>query len=517
MEELPLFAKSKAKCSAWPWPTRSCVDRKKKPYLIPVRFVAACVRGHIQDFPFMAWVHRNATPADGCRLRLLAGRSSAGLTGIKITCTCGQIRSLGGIFDFNDQDGGALHRLGCDCEGFRPWLGEWENPSGCGEFLQVVQRGASNVYFPQVMSSIYLPLWVESASSGVVKALEDPRVWEPLSSGLVDGKISTDRSEMVASMRGLDPEEFHKAAQRKLEGIPEASKLSTQTESAFRQSEYDALKTGHNAPQSDLLVKPAQLEDYESSISSCFSHLSLVHKLRETRALAGFTRILPPDGDLGSDRLQGLSLDRRIDWLPATIVRGEGIFIEFDRARLDAWGASHPEIDKRIEHMNHAYNARRIAQGQLPRLITANLVLLHTFAHILINQLAYDCGYGSASLRERLYCDIGEDDCLMSGVLIYTASGDSEGSMGGLVRQGDPGIFEKLVTRAIQKATWCSSDPICIESPGQGTDSCNLAACHGCCLIPETSCEEGNRLLDRALLIGTPTDPSIGFFTDLLS
>jgi hypothetical protein len=429
-------------------------------------------------------------------------------------CTCGQVRSLGGIFDFDDQKGGALHRIGCDCEGLRPWLGEWENPLGCGEFLQVVQRGASNVYFPHIVSSIYLPLWAEAAVGGVIKALEDPRIWGPLSSGLIDGKISVDRCEMVASIRNIDSEELHAAAQRKLDGIPATSVLSMQTEEAFRRSEYDALKAGRGAPQSDLLVESASVAEYGLPISSSLSHLALVHKLRETRALAGFTRILPPDGDLESPRLQRLKLDQRIDWLPAMIVRGEGIFMEFDRIRLTKWLDRTSSIRERIDRLNGTYNTRRITQGQSPRPISPQFVLLHTFAHVVINQLAYDCGYGSASLRERLYCDMDNSKDSMCGVLIYTASGDSEGSMGGLVRQAFQGIFESIVIRAIGKAGWCSSDPICIESRGQGAENCNLAACHGCCLLPETSCEEGNRLLDRALLVGTPNEPAIGFFTE---
>jgi len=515
MEELSLFG-NRQRCRALPWPTRNCVPRRRKPLLIPIRFVTACPRGHIQDFPFMAWVHRGQPGGAGCQLRLQAGRSSAGLTGIKIACTCGQNRSLGGIFDFNDEKGGALHRIGCDCQGFRPWLGEWENPRGCGEFLQVVQRGASNVYFPQVVSSIYLPLWAETAASGIVKALEDPRVWGPLSSGLVDGRISVDRCEMVASMRNLDSKEVYAAAQRKLQGVPEQSALIAQTEEAFRRSEYDALKAGRGAPQSDLLVESAPLRRYESPVSTSFSHLALAHKLRETRALAGFTRILPPDGDLTSPRLQKLALDQRIDWLPAMIIRGEGIFVELDSGRMDAWMRGTPVIAERIRQLNSRYNQRRVDQGQPRRLISPPFVLLHTFAHVVINQLAYECGYGSASLRERLYCDQADPANPMCGVLIYTASGDSEGSMGGLVRQGGQGLFENIVVRAIQKAGWCSSDPVCIESSGQGPENSNLAACHSCCLLPETSCEEGNRLLDRGLLIGTPGEANIGFFSTLL-
>ena len=515
MEELSLFA-NRQRCKALPWPNRNCVQRTRTPWLMPVRFVTACPRGHIQDFPFMAWVHRGQPGEAACQLRLLAGRSSAGLTGIKILCTCGQSRSLGGIFDFNDQKGGALHRIGCDCQGFRPWLGEWENPPGCGEFLKVVQRGASNVYFPHVVSSIYLPLWAEAAANGIVKALEDPRIWGPLSAGLVDGKISADRCEVVASMRNLDPKELYATAQRKLDGIPEPSALMAQTEEAFRRSEYDALKTGRGAPQSDLLVETASLSLYKSPVSTVLSHLALVHKLRETRALVGFTRILPPDGNLAGPRLQRLALDQRIDWLPATIVRGEGIFVEFDTGRMDAWIGGSRVIAERVRQLNVRYNQRRADQGQPHRPISPQFVLLHTFAHVVINQLAYECGYGSASLRERLYCDLTDRDNPMCGVLIYTASGDSEGSMGGLVRQAGEGLFENIVTRAIQKAGWCSSDPVCIESKGQGAENCNLAACHGCCLLPETSCEEGNRLLDRALLVGKPEDSEIGFFSSLV-
>jgi hypothetical protein len=518
MEELSLFG-ARQRCKAFPWqkPQRNCVERKRKPWLIPVRFVAACPKGHIQDFPFLEWVHRDQPSQDTCRLRLMAGRSSAGLTGIKIMCTCGKVRSLGGIFDFDGKKGGALHRLGSDCQGFRPWLGEWENPTGCGEFLQVVQRGASNVYFPHVVSSIYLPLWAEAVDSGVVKALEDPRVWGPLSSGLTGGKISKDRCEMVAAMRNLDPEELQQAAQRKLYGVQETAVLAAQSEEAFRRSEYDALKAARGAPQSDLLVETASLQSYGDPVAKAFSHLALVHKLRETRALAGFTRILPPDGNLRSARIQSLKLDNRIDWLPATIVRGEGIFVEFDGASMTKWIKDSLGVRETISALSDRYNDKRVIQGQAARVITPQFVLLHTFAHVLINQLAFECGYGSASLRERLYCNLEDSTHPMCGVLIYTASGDSEGSMGGLVRQAERGTFENIVLRAVQRAGWCSSDPVCIESTGQGADNCNLAACHGCCLLPETSCEEGNRLLDRSMLVGTPAEAAKGFFADALT
>lgn len=264
-----------------------------------------------------------------------------------------------------------------------------------------------------------------------------------------------------------------------------------------------------------MFIKKGKLENYPPELTSRFSKICLVHKLRETRALSGFTRILPPDGQTGSDRLRELKLDPRIDWLPAIVVRGEGLFLEFSSAKLKKWLDDEPEILKRVEGLNQRYNLGRVLRGQEQRPISPKFVMMHTLAHVLINQLSFDCGYGSASLRERIYCDFKDQSRPMQGVLIYTASGDSEGTMGGLVRQGQPDRFEATLLRAIRNASWCSSDPVCIESAGQGADNANLAACHGCCLLPETSCEEGNRLLDRALLVGTPENPTLGFFNSL--
>jgi hypothetical protein len=321
---------------------------------------------------------------------------------------------------------------------------------------------------------------------------------------------------MVAGMAAVDAAKLEAAAQRKLEGNPPVESVGAAgDEESFRRSEYQAISAGRVGPQTELYAECARLSDYQQEVARFFARICLVHKLRETRALAGFTRILPPDGNLASDRLQSLKLDQAIDWLPAIKVYGEGIFLEIDPAEISKWLVQHPEILARVKPLVANYNAARTARQQPQRNITPKFLLMHTLAHVLINQLSFDCGYGSASLRERLYCDFSDTSHPMEGILIYTASGDSEGTMGGLVRQGKPGRFEATLRRAIHRAAWCSSDPVCIESKGQGSDNSNLAACHGCSLLPETSCEEGNRLLDRALLVGTPDSRAIGFLSDL--
>jgi hypothetical protein len=157
-----------------------------------------------------------------------------------------------------------------------------------------------------------------------------------------------------------------------------------------------------------------------------------------------------------------------------------------------------------------------LQRGLEDRALSPRFVLLHTLGHLLINELVFACGHSSASLRERLYVS-NTPGREMAGLLIYTAAGDSEGTMGGLVRIASRDNLRPVLATAVSNARWCSTDPVCMDAGkhGQGPDSCNLAACHGCALLPETSCEEFNRFLDRGLVIGTFTDPDLGFFSRL--
>jgi hypothetical protein len=495
----------------------SCAGKteRSRPLLIPVRIVAVCDRGHIEDFPFTEWVHRNRPVAAGCKLRFLAGRSSSMLTGIKIECSCGESKTLAGVFDFDERSGGALQRIGYLCRGSRPWLGQTSNQRVfCGAPLRVVQRGATNAYFPHVTSSIYLPLWAEQAERAVIDALERPEIWDILTSGLVDGqRIDPTRCDTVARMWGLDTGQLLAVAQKRLDGF---DPRPIRDEEEYRRQEYAALRAARGGPDTELYIELLDSAQIGGDLARFFARIGLVKKLRETRALAGFTRVLPPDSDNPSDRTQGLSLDLRIDWRPAIIVRGEGLFLELREAAIKDWLNS-TKCGSRVRRLADNYNVIRVARGQRQRRLTPAFVLLHSMAHSLINQLSFDCGYGSASLRERLYCNLSDESEPMQGVLIYTASGDAEGTLGGLVRQGQPDRLLRTLMGAAQKASWCSSDPVCIEAQAQGTDNANLAACHGCLLVSETSCEEGNRLLDRALLVGTPENPALGFFSSMLS
>ena len=127
--------------------------------------------------------------------------------------------------------------------------------------------------------------------------------------------------------------------------------------------------------------------------------------------------------------------------------------------------------------------------------------MIHTLAHLLVKRLSFEAGYGASSIRERIYSAPHDGDHPMAGVLLYTAAGDADGTLGGLVGLGRPGNLERIFAGALEDARWCGSDPVCVESAGQGPDSLNLAACHACALVPETSCELQNRVLDRCAVL----------------
>jgi hypothetical protein len=246
------------------------------------------------------------------------------------------------------------------------------------------------------------------------------------------------------------------------------------------------------------------------------SRVIAIPRLREVRALLGFTRIEAPEMDPTMEVFneeQGLEVftapisARPQGWLPAVENLGEGIFIRLNIKRLQEWEALEA-VDHRAEMLIGSYSAWRQRRGlqelkgQKPR-----LALLHSISHLLMRQMSLDCGYSSASLRERIYADEN-----MAGLLIYTSTPDSDGSLGGLVRQTKPADrFEALLVSSVDLAKICSGDPLCREHDPRRTDRLNGAACHACTMVSETSCEFGNRLLDRGLVLSLPGETT-GYF-----
>jgi hypothetical protein len=277
-------------------------------------------------------------------------------------------------------------------------------------------------------------------------------------------------------------------------------------ESELRRQEYEALAKGAaDKPENkDFVCVPGVLGEIGSQ---WFDRIMLAKRLREVRALEYFTRLQPPGTTVAAEHRAPI-YSEHTDWLPAIEVTGEGVFLSVAGDRLTSWEGQ-PEVQSRIAEINKRYAAKFDGTGSSPdRIISPRLVLVHTLAHILINQWSLDSGYPAASLRERLF--VGED---MAALLIYTATTDSAGSLGGVVGMAEPARLDAALTEAAANAEWCSSDPVCIEAIATGVDSLNLASCHACLLLPEVSCEERNVLLDRATLIGTDNNSRIGFLS----
>ena len=235
----------------------------------------------------------------------------------------------------------------------------------------------------------------------------------------------------------------------------------------------------------------------------------LVHRLRVVTALDRFSRLTSTAANAAP-----LSAAPQ-DWRPAMEVHGEGIFLRPDAQALADWKArAGTELDRRVFRLEQR-RLDLVNQGLRTHgsPVTAELLLLHTLSHLLMRALILDCGYSSAALREMLYVrPATATSAPMHGFLIYTAAADSEGSLGGLVRQGEPDRLGSLLSDAIETARWCSNDPLCLESEAQGTNSLNMASCHSCSLVPDTACELFNGFLDRAVVIGTQARPDLGFF-----
>ena len=502
--------------------------------LVVARIVSVCKHGHISDFPWVEWVHsKNMTGAKKiCMhpdIRFKTGSSATeGLEGLIVTCeSCKARASLKGAFDPN-----AFERIqkqyngefDFTCKGQHPWKNKKE---ACEEFPRAMQRGSSSVYFPVTASSLVIPPYSSNLTEKVENSVEyqkyqntindmkmTPGISEEIITAMLTAQIGNYSNKIAIEIN--EPEEkVEEILRRKIntEEVPEST-LSIM----YRAEEYDALSGRVVIPRGldrDFIREGTDISQYSNL--PYVTNVSLINKIREVQALIGFSRIKPADPSESPDKQSNLVCvkEPKTDWYPAYQVRGEGIFIEFDNDAVRRW-AENEYLTKRIDIINDNYKHSFMADNR-PRVITAKFVLLHTLSHLLIRQLSFECGYSIASLKERIYCGEEDEGKEMAGIFIYTASGDAEGTMGGLVRQGRPDTFPRIYNKALKSAVNCSNDPVCNLSLGQGRDSLNLSACYSCALIPETSCEEFNMFLDRGCVVGTFNSEGLGFYEEYLS
>ncbi|MFD7874005.1 DrmB family protein [Streptomyces sp. NPDC059766] len=479
----------------------------------PSRFIVACAKGHLAEFPYWEWTHRrrqatSPESTDPCRMKLISTGRTASLRSIVIECSCGKKASLEGAFS-----GKEMKRLGITCQGHRPWLGDQAQQPGCGETLQALQRGASAAWFPVVRSALTIPPWHKALMQLVMRrehrrhlvGKDDARIAEYASD---EGWLADNRyapADIVDAVRTLE------AAERQEEADPENPDVFELAD-RLRTEEFRQLSsTTEDTPENRHFVCVPPNVTPGSPVVLGVEQTMLVKRLREVRALTAFTRVTAPTPSDPPGRRARLHRGE-ISWLPAIEVIGEGVFVRLDTDRLHAWETALESegANARIKSLRqrHLKMLRDRGDTQPRSPVSPRLVLVHTLAHALINEWSLDCGYPAAALRERLYVS---DE--MAGFLLYTATSDSAGSLGGIIAQGQPDRLASSLDAALRRVSWCSADPLCMEADASGADGLNLAACHACVLLPETSCELNNILLDRALLVGSPELGITGYYS----
>jgi hypothetical protein len=472
---------------------------KHRASTVPAPFIVACPRGHLDDFPWREYAHRGLGTCKK-RMTLYSVARTGAVSDIVIECSCGK-----GTRDVSDAFGEDRAQALGPCSRRRPWLGtDNRDSSACRHSDQVraMQRGATNVWFPIVRSA----LAVKEAATPVGMAINACNAKQIERVDSIDKLRTLVEMGMFPSLERFPLVEVWETLKR-MRGEVETDEVD------LRWPEWVALRDPESASsdKGELFLQSGQIpKEFEGQIA----RIVLARKLLEVRALVAFTRIDAVGGGADDNVRPDLApiSKTRQDWLPAVEVRGEGIFIELREEALAAWEAR-ADVKARASAMADKFKEWEKQRGSdATEFPGSRYVLLHSLAHTLIRQLSLDCGYSASSVRERIYSSL-DPKRKMAGVLLYTASADSEGSLGGLVDLGAPKRFPTLFTNALRTAARCSSDPLCADHQPDVHATINGAACHACILASETSCESFNRFLDRSYLVPTMAQESMAYFT----
>jgi hypothetical protein len=365
-------------------------------------------------------------------------------------------------------------------------------------------QGASNSWFPVTLSVLSVP----QAANKLGQLVDEN--WPILDAAENEQNIALlRRAGALTDFGRYSDEQVWEAVKRKREGAGDAASGA----SDLKAPEWGVFANPGAAQEGrDFRLRTV---DSPSNYARFFERIVLVERLREVRALIGFTRIESArdfDTPFEVPQQKRAPISRRDPlWVPACEMRGEGIFFHFAEEPVQAW------VSRNLRHNDAFFTAHRFWRNTKNLLPDAGYpglryVLLHSFAHAVIRQLAVECGYTTASIAERIYSQDSSDGTPMAGVLIYTAASDSEGTLGGLCSLGRPDRLGRHLEQALERIALCASDPLCAEHLPVPDGTLHGAACHACSFLPETSCERGNKYLDRSVLVGTVENDDLAFF-----
>jgi hypothetical protein len=466
---------------------------------VPARFLLACRNGHLDDFPWHYFVHNGPSGCKGT-LRFFESGASLQTENLWVKCDqCGASRNMAHAF------GKAGKENLPSCRGRHPHMDQYD--TGCQEQARAVLLGATNSWFPITLSALAIPL----ARDPISQLVQDG--WEYFADLDSEAEVAvTVRTlKKTGALPGID-KHSPKAVWDVIQSIKGGTAATGVADVDIKGPEWEVL-TDPNPPTDwpHFLSKRVEApKEFRKRIAGVL----LLERLREVNALLGFTRVEAPEETANpADRPSRADLCKDPPrWVPATQVHGEGIFIRFDEAEILKW-EGRAAVTARNANLLAGHRGWRNSRKLDPNEAYPGIryAMIHTLSHLLIRELALECGYNAASIRERIYADT-EGGQKQAGILIYTAAADSDGTLGGLVELGRPENLGRLLKQALARAEICSSDPLCSEHKPAVDRSLHAAACHACSFVSETSCEMGNRYIDRALLVPTLETDDAAFF-----
>lgn len=463
-------------------------SRTKATECVPVRFVTACPRGHLDEFPWVWFAHRDKPKCSAPSLRLIEG-ATGDFSEVVVRCTCGAFAPLSAA---------QVKESNPECGGRRPWLGP-DSDEECDERQRLLVRTASNSYFSQVMSALSVPEPGHELVN-LVKAH-----WSKLEAVDAESlpfarKLNKDLRVAIAN---YEDSQILPIVEALRDGKPIPRDALRTAE--FRQFLAQPIELPGELPKSDDDFF-ARRVSAKVAIPQGIDRVVLAAKLREVRVQVGFTRLEPVNANLQGEydlEVRSAALSQMAKWLPATEIWGEGVFVSLDETRVREW-ERRPAVQARGRELREGYDAWATQVSGATGFPGIRFYLLHSLSHLLMSAISLECGYAASALHERIFCAAWDDKTPMAALLISTGTPGSEGTLGGLVEQG-----RRITThlrRAYDLGVLCSNDPVCgAHSPANDPAERHLegAACHGCLFVAECSCERFNRYLDRALVIPT--------------
>lgn len=499
--------------------------RKRQSPAVPAQHLLTCTDGHLDEFPYTLWVHRGGKcpKAEVPDLKMRDANVGKSVGSTIVCAACGATRGMA-----EAQGAVGRDKLPQKCRGRHPHLNAFD--AKCDARPALIMMGASNLWFPSTQSIIVMPRTEDEEKEVLADQLRVELGVEKISKYAANVDFIRDLAEGKVDLTAVTDEELEAAIAGAL------APPDTEEELQAKRASWDPVEL--LVPEWRYLQKPALFPQQQNTsglmvtetkrapaLDPHITRVVAVNKMKKVNAVLGFTRLDEMDrvNDLAT-RLVKLTRSSKPAWVPATEDRGEGIFLQLDLDTVAAWEQTilrtplweaHRQAHRRNFQRRFSETAKLVDPDT--RLPAPRYWLLHTFAHTLIREMAMSCGYGAASLTERLYAwGASPQREAAAGLLICTTASDSEGTLGGLVALSEPSRLQALVSSALRRAARCSSDPVCaMRTPSDPEDFLHGAACHCCSFASETSCEKANRFLDRRFLLTLPSandDPVPGFF-----